>query len=318
MRCRLHRTVLACAAATLATAGRRCPVFWRCSDTAPRNAALCPALPPLAGAQLMWNSTGTVLLVMSFADFDVTNQSYYGEQKLHYLPADPARADAGEGGCSGAGLGTERACWGRSRVRYLPADPARADAGEGGCSGAGLGTERACWGRSRVRYLPADPARADAGEGGCSGAGLGTERGCWGRSRVRYLPADPARADAGEDGSRDCVLGATGACFGASKVEQQRRSNAPADGRCVRLAMRPGHRVWPSLTAFSERAWTERAVGQCRHNATPTAFTRDPRARSSLRARSGDGGAAQGGPRARRAVVPHGRLLRHGGRLHAR
>ncbi len=43
----------------------------------------------------MWNAPGNALLVMSFADFDVTNQSYYGEQKLHYIPADPTKADAG-------------------------------------------------------------------------------------------------------------------------------------------------------------------------------------------------------------------------------
>jgi translation initiation factor 2A len=26
----------------------------------------------------MWNTTGTALLVLSYADFDATNQSYYG------------------------------------------------------------------------------------------------------------------------------------------------------------------------------------------------------------------------------------------------
>ncbi|PNW80053.1 hypothetical protein CHLRE_08g375900v5 [Chlamydomonas reinhardtii] len=45
------------------------------------------------GAQLMWNSLGTACLVLSYADYDATNQSYYGEQKLHYLPADPAKAE---------------------------------------------------------------------------------------------------------------------------------------------------------------------------------------------------------------------------------
>lgn len=39
----------------------------------------------------MWNSLGTACLVLSYADYDATNQSYYGEQKLHYLPADPAK-----------------------------------------------------------------------------------------------------------------------------------------------------------------------------------------------------------------------------------
>ncbi|KAJ9534882.1 hypothetical protein QJQ45_029558 [Haematococcus lacustris] len=46
------------------------------------------------GAKLMWNKTGSALLVMSYADVDATNQSYYGEQKLHYMPADPKRSDA--------------------------------------------------------------------------------------------------------------------------------------------------------------------------------------------------------------------------------
>ncbi|GLC40839.1 hypothetical protein PLESTM_001117500 [Pleodorina starrii] len=45
------------------------------------------------GAKLLWNATGSACLVLSYADYDATNQSYYGEQKLHYLPADPARAD---------------------------------------------------------------------------------------------------------------------------------------------------------------------------------------------------------------------------------
>ncbi|KAG2484504.1 hypothetical protein HYH03_016647 [Edaphochlamys debaryana] len=45
------------------------------------------------GAKLMWNSTGSACLVLAYADYDATNQSYYGEQKLHYLPSDPAKAD---------------------------------------------------------------------------------------------------------------------------------------------------------------------------------------------------------------------------------
>ncbi|KAF5843913.1 hypothetical protein DUNSADRAFT_35, partial [Dunaliella salina] len=43
------------------------------------------------GASLKWNSKGTALLVLSFSDFDATNQSYYGEQKLHFMLADPAK-----------------------------------------------------------------------------------------------------------------------------------------------------------------------------------------------------------------------------------
>ncbi len=38
--------------------------------------------------RLCWNSTGTALLAITAADVDVTNQSYYGEQKIHYLAAD--------------------------------------------------------------------------------------------------------------------------------------------------------------------------------------------------------------------------------------
>ena len=38
--------------------------------------------------QLYWNSTGTALLAITAADVDVTNQSYYGEQKIHFLSAD--------------------------------------------------------------------------------------------------------------------------------------------------------------------------------------------------------------------------------------
>lgn len=43
---------------------------------------------------MLWNATGSACIVMAFADVDVTNQSYYGEQKLYYLPADSARADS--------------------------------------------------------------------------------------------------------------------------------------------------------------------------------------------------------------------------------
>lgn len=37
---------------------------------------------------LAWNSTGTALLATTASDTDATNQSYYGEQKLHFLAAD--------------------------------------------------------------------------------------------------------------------------------------------------------------------------------------------------------------------------------------
>jgi translation initiation factor 2A len=42
---------------------------------------------------MYWNSTGTACLCLATADTDATNQSYYGEAKLHYLPAEAARAD---------------------------------------------------------------------------------------------------------------------------------------------------------------------------------------------------------------------------------
>lgn len=45
-----------------------------------------------SGAEIAWNSTGTVALVTATSDTDATNQSYYGESKLHFLPADAARA----------------------------------------------------------------------------------------------------------------------------------------------------------------------------------------------------------------------------------
>jgi translation initiation factor 2A len=41
----------------------------------------------------MWNAPSTACLFMATCETDATNQSYYGESKLHYLPADAARAD---------------------------------------------------------------------------------------------------------------------------------------------------------------------------------------------------------------------------------
>lgn len=40
------------------------------------------------GARFYWNKQGTVVLVMAYSETDVTNQSYYGEQKLHFLPSN--------------------------------------------------------------------------------------------------------------------------------------------------------------------------------------------------------------------------------------
>ncbi len=37
---------------------------------------------------LLWNTAGTALLALTASDTDATNQSYYGEQKLHFLAAD--------------------------------------------------------------------------------------------------------------------------------------------------------------------------------------------------------------------------------------
>ncbi len=37
---------------------------------------------------LLWNAAGSALLALTASDTDATNQSYYGEQKLHFLAAD--------------------------------------------------------------------------------------------------------------------------------------------------------------------------------------------------------------------------------------
>jgi len=44
-----------------------------------------------SSAKLMWNAPGDALLACAFSDVDKTNQSYYGEQSLHYLSADGQR-----------------------------------------------------------------------------------------------------------------------------------------------------------------------------------------------------------------------------------
>ena len=41
-----------------------------------------------SSVRLYWNASGTALLAITASDVDVTNQSYYGEQKIHYLAAD--------------------------------------------------------------------------------------------------------------------------------------------------------------------------------------------------------------------------------------
>eukprot|EP01025_Chloroclados_australasicus_P059651 TRINITY_DN7554_c0_g1_i1.p1 TRINITY_DN7554_c0_g1~~TRINITY_DN7554_c0_g1_i1.p1 ORF type:complete len:634 (+),score=76.72 TRINITY_DN7554_c0_g1_i1:142-2043(+) len=40
------------------------------------------------GMRFFWNSSGSALLVVAYQDVDATNQSYYGEQKLHFLSTD--------------------------------------------------------------------------------------------------------------------------------------------------------------------------------------------------------------------------------------
>lgn len=45
------------------------------------------------GARFQWNCSGSAVLALCYADYDATNKSYYGEQKLYYFPADAARAD---------------------------------------------------------------------------------------------------------------------------------------------------------------------------------------------------------------------------------
>lgn len=41
-----------------------------------------------SGVRFHWNSTATALLVTAYSDIDTTNQSYYGEQNLHFMRAD--------------------------------------------------------------------------------------------------------------------------------------------------------------------------------------------------------------------------------------
>ena len=38
--------------------------------------------------RLIWNCRGSAVLALTSSDTDATNQSYYGEQKLHFLAAD--------------------------------------------------------------------------------------------------------------------------------------------------------------------------------------------------------------------------------------
>jgi uncharacterized protein with WD repeat len=42
----------------------------------------------------MWSAPSTAALFMATCETDATNQSYYGESKLHYLPAEADRGDA--------------------------------------------------------------------------------------------------------------------------------------------------------------------------------------------------------------------------------
>lgn len=39
-------------------------------------------------AQLTWNKGSTGVLVLAQSDVDKTNQSYYGESRLHFLTSD--------------------------------------------------------------------------------------------------------------------------------------------------------------------------------------------------------------------------------------
>ena len=48
-------------------------------------------------ARFLWNNTGTALLALATSDYDPTNKSYYGEQKLFYLSAN-GRVDTQVGG----------------------------------------------------------------------------------------------------------------------------------------------------------------------------------------------------------------------------
>ena len=41
-----------------------------------------------SGVRFHWNCTATALLVTAYSDIDTTNQSYYGEQNLHFMRSD--------------------------------------------------------------------------------------------------------------------------------------------------------------------------------------------------------------------------------------
>jgi hypothetical protein len=41
--------------------------------------------------RLMWNALGTAVLAETASDTDATNQSYYGETKLHFLVCRPRK-----------------------------------------------------------------------------------------------------------------------------------------------------------------------------------------------------------------------------------
>lgn len=46
----------------------------------------------VSGVTFIWNSTGSAVLCNSYADVDATNQSYYGEQHLHFMDGNAEEA----------------------------------------------------------------------------------------------------------------------------------------------------------------------------------------------------------------------------------
>lgn len=91
----------------------------------------------------MWNAPSTACLVMATCETDATNQSYYGESKLHYLPAEAGKGDAA---CSVA-LPKEGPVhdvqWSPAGdffvvvAGFMPAKVGRHEGGSGGGQGAG-------------------------------------------------------------------------------------------------------------------------------------------------------------------------------------
>lgn len=66
-----------------------------------------------SSVRLYWNVSGSALLAITASDVDVTNQSYYGEQKIHYLAAD------GTNDCLVPSLKVSQSCQLHQTTTYL-------------------------------------------------------------------------------------------------------------------------------------------------------------------------------------------------------